>query len=111
MTDDEPPPATAVELGARGHDAVAVADVAMLSAPDADVVDWAVTEPRVVVTENFADFAALVAQRQGDEPSTPVVFVRKSAFPAGRALASHLASHLDKWADRNPDPYQGLHWP
>ncbi len=53
-----------------------------------------------------------LVQRFGDDlPCTPVVFVRKSSFPAGGALPEHLADHLDQWATANPDLYQGLHWP
>jgi len=112
LIDEMFPPAVADELRDRGHDAVAVLERDMQGAPDADVFELAVKEQRVVVTENFADFAALVEQHQTDnKPSTPVVFVRKSSLPPGGALPSHLADHLDDWAKDNPDPYQGLHWP
>lgn len=95
-----------------GHDAVSVTDVGLRGAEDAVVFVLAVAEERVVVTENVADYAALVEQRQaGDEPCTPVVLVRKSTFPSGGALPSRLAAHLDRWARENPDPYTGLHWP
>jgi len=112
LIDEMLPHATAQELRDRGHDAITVADLDMRGAPDAAIFDAAVNEQRVVVTENFADFAALVDQHQtNNEPCTPVVFVRKSSFPARGALPTHLAEHLDRWARRNPDPYQGLHWP
>jgi len=39
----------------------------MASAPDAEVFDRAVGEERVVVTDNFGDYAALVAQRLSRE--------------------------------------------
>ncbi len=99
------PEAVAEELRHKGHDAVAVFELDMQGAPDQDVFDLAVSQKRIVVTENFADFAALVEKRQtDDEPCTPVVFVRKSSFPTGGALPAHLAEHLDKWAQDNPDP-------
>jgi len=89
-----------------------VLELEMQGAPDHEVFDRAVDEKRVVVTENFADFAALVEERQAnDDPCTPVVFVRESSFPAGGALPAHLAERLNQWADANPDPYEGLHWP
>jgi predicted nuclease of predicted toxin-antitoxin system len=106
------PHAVAEEFRARDHDAVAVFELNLQGTPDEEVFDLAVNEDRVVVTENFADFAALVERRQAtDEPCTPVVFVRKSSLPTGGALAAHLAERLDGWAADNPDPYPGLHWP
>jgi len=112
LIDEMFPHAVAEELRSKGHDAVAVFELDMQGARDEEVLDLPVDQGRVVVTENFADFAALVEQRQtADEQCTPVVFVRKSSFPAGGALPAHLAEHLDKWAQDNPDPYHGLHWP
>ncbi len=106
-------PATVAQaLRDKGHDAVAVFELEMQGAPDDEVFERAVKENRVVVTENFADFAALVEGRQADDdPCAAVVFVRKSSFPAGGSLPVHLAEHLDQWAEANPDPYEGLHWP
>lgn len=106
------PPATADELEGRGHDALCAVNDGLAGATDADVFQRAVDEERVVVTENFADFAALVEQRTAaDEPCTPVVFVRKSSFPAGPGLPFHLAEHLDAWAQVHREPYPGVHWP
>ena len=112
LIDEMLPQAVAEALRSKGHDAVAVFELEMQGAPDDEVFARAVQEKRVVVTENFADFAALVEGRQADDDScTAVVFVRKSSFPAGGALPSRLAEHLDQWAEANPDPYEGLHWP
>jgi len=110
--DEMLPDSIARALNEKGHDAVSVTSIEMRGAQDSEVLQFAATEHRVLVTENFADFAALVEQRQRDnEPCTPVVFLRKSAFPSGGALASRVAKHLDTWATSNPDPYEGLHWP
>lgn len=112
LVDEMFPHAVAEELRDKGHDTVAVFELDLQGAPDEDLFDLAVQQRRVVVTENFADFAALVEQRQtDDEPCAPVLFARKSSFPARGALPAHLAEHLDEWAQDNPDPYHGLHWP
>lgn len=112
LLDEMLPPATADELVARGHEADAVVTLGLAGSTDAEVLQWAVDEVRVVVTENFADFAALVEQRgAADQACAPVVFVRKSAFPVGAGLAFHLAVHLDAWAQANAEPYPGVHWP
>ena len=106
------PASTAEQLRALGHDAVAAREVDLAGVEDERVLAFAVADRRVMVTENFADFARLVELRQANEqPCVPVVFVRKRDLPKRGALATHLARRLDRWATRTPDPYPGLHWP
>ena len=106
------PPATAAELNTLGHDAVAVAEAGLAGSDDAAVYEAAVEQQRLVVTENFADFATIIKDRvAAGEPSVAVVFVRKHQHPRGSALAHALARHLHRWAADNPRPYPGVHWP
>lgn len=112
LLDEMLPNTAAGELGRLGHDAISVVDVDLGGASDDAVFELAVSEQRLVVTENFGDFASLVEARQRrGEPCVPVVFVRKAAFPSGGALLSRLAEHLDRWAKENPEPFEGVHWP
>lgn len=112
VIDEMLPPATATELNALGHDAVSVADPVLAASSDEFVYRLAVDERRVIVTENFADFAKITEQRiASEEQCVPVVFVRKRDFPRGGGLAAHLAERLDQWATKNPEPYPGPHWP
>jgi predicted nuclease of predicted toxin-antitoxin system len=112
LVDEMLPTATADQLRDLGHDAIAVREVDLAGAEDERVMAFAVAERRIVVTENFADFARLVELRHANEQScVPVVFVRKCDLPKRGALATHLARRLDRWAARTPDPYPGLHWP
>ena len=112
LIDEMLPPATAAELQRRGHDAVAVADLGLTGQPDTVIVDTAAAQNRIVVTENFADYALLVEQRlRNDAPCVPVVLVRKADLPRRGALPAHLADRLQAWADATPDPYLGPHWP
>jgi hypothetical protein len=112
LLDEMLPPTTAEHLTERGHDAVSVYDVGLAGADDPEVFSHAVAADRVVVTENFADYSLLLSQRlSSDQACVPVVFVHKSDFPEGGALAVHLAAHLDAWAAANPQPYGGPHWP
>ena len=112
LLDEMLPAATAEQLNLRGHDATSVLEVDLAGAPDADVFDHAVSEHRMIVTENFADYSVILSQRLADDkPAVPVVFVHKPDLPAGRALAAHLAERLHSWAAANPDPYLGPHWP
>lgn len=106
------PPAAADELARLGHDAVSVLRMGMEAAEDSEVFERAVTDGRVIVTENFADFAALLAGRQNrNEPSVPIVFVRRDHLPRRGALPGHLARKLHEWAVANPEPFVGLYWP
>lgn len=106
------PPAAAQELEGLGHDAVSVLRIEMSTAEDSVVFTRAVADQRIIVTENFADFAELLAVRQNqNEPTVPVVFVRRDTLPRRGALAVHLARKLDEWAKANPEPFVGLYWP
>lgn len=112
LIDEMLPPATATELVALGHDAVSVFALDLTETADDVIYQAAVDAGRIVVTENFADFAKLTEARVGaGETTVPVVFVRKRDFPRRGALAVHLARHLHRWATENPDPYPGVHWP
>ena len=90
------PRSVAQRLNELGHDAVSVHDVELAGAADDDVFELAVVQDRLIVAENFADFVRLFESRQSSEaPCVPVVFVRKSNFPKGAGLATHMAKHLD----------------
>jgi hypothetical protein len=111
LLDEMLPPATCQLLVRLGHDAISVHDAGLSGMPDDAVFDFAVRERRLVVTENFADYAIAVDQRiNRSEPCVPVIFVRKSGLPRRAALAVRLAQRLDDWARSNPDPYLGPHW-
>ncbi len=106
------PPATAAELTEFGHEAVSVAQARLAGSEDATVYENAVEQRRVIVTENFADFAKITSDRiAAGAPCVPVVFVQKLRHPRGSALAPALARHLHRWSVANPNPYHGVHWP
>ena len=87
LIDEMLPASIADALNDKGHDAVSIASLGIRGTQDSEVLQIAVTEHRVLVTENFADFASLVEKRQQyNEECTPVVFLRKSVFPSGGAL-------------------------
>ena len=112
LIDEMLPPATAADLVALGHEALGVAEAGLAGSDDATVYETAVEQQRVVVTENFADFATITNDRHAaGSPTVPVVFVRKRRHPRGPALAAALARHLHEWAGANPNPYPGVHWP
>jgi hypothetical protein len=102
---DEMFPATTAQLlrDSYGHDAVHVFEVGLQAAEDAHVATVARAEGRAIVTENVADFSA--------ERDVVLVFVLKKNLPAGGSQAAALAKVLHQWAEKNPDPYVGAHWP
>ena len=112
LIDEMLPPAAAAELAALGHEALSVTEAGLGGRDDAAVYETAVEQQRVIVTENFADFATITNDRiAAGEPCVPVVFVRKRQHPRGSALAPALARHLHEWSVANPNPYPGVHWP
>lgn len=111
LLDEMLPPVAAAALNQMGHDAVAVIESGLTSAPDGDVYDFAVATARTLVTENFADFARILERRANrGEPCVPVVFVRRAKLAQGGGMAQHLARRLDRWATEHPEPYIGAHW-
>lgn len=106
------PPAAAAGLGRLGRDARGVAGSALAGSADEHLYGLAASEGRVVVTENFADYAFLATRSlERGAPRGVVAFVRKSDLPSGTALGAALARRLDAWADANPSPPPGTRWP
>jgi uncharacterized protein with PIN domain len=102
LVDEMFPPTTCRHLAERGHDAVHVRDRGVNARPDPEVSAVATQEGRVLVTENVKDFARV--------EGVVIVCVLKSRLRI-RRMDEHLAAILDAWAEGNPDPYVGLHWP
>jgi hypothetical protein len=113
LIDEMLPPAIADLLTQLGHDAVSAGSADRRGASDRELFDRAVAERRCIVTENFTDFALLFDERSSrGEACMPVVFVRKSSFGRrGGGLAPRIAARLHDWAEANPEPYVGFHWP
>jgi hypothetical protein len=87
-------------LNAGGHDAIGPAELGAQNLPDDLIIQNATLDGRVIVTENWSDFAHVTCA---------VVFVRKSWW-SPQALSSRLAAALDRWAEGNPDPGPWPHW-
>lgn len=102
LIDEMFPQQTCTLLAERGHDAVHVRERGVNARPDSEVAAVAARENRALVTENVKDFAA--------QRDLAVVCVLKSRLPAA-GMAHHLAELVDRWAQANPEPYLGLHWP
>ena len=78
-------------LVAAGHDAVHVDEVGLGAAPDADVLDRAANEDRVVVSAD-TDFGTLLAASRASAPS--VILTREISTMASSELAALLLANL-----------------
>src|SRR5579859_1895384 len=106
------PPKAAALLRDRGHDAVSVLDIGLAAASDDVVYERSVRDQRILVTENFADYAIVLPERQGQgRDCVPVVFVRRIDRPRRGAPANQFVARLVEWGTANPEPAIGLHWP
>lgn len=84
-------PVVVQELRRAGHDAVHVGEVLRLDAPDADILEYAARDARVLVAAD-TDFGDLLAARQGTEPS--VVLFHRQAGRRPREQAALLLANL-----------------
>lgn len=104
LIDETFPPSTVEHLEQGGaHEADHVRHIGLPGTTDADVAHFARANALVVVTENVVDFTGI--------DDLTIVFVLKRNLPAGGAQAAALAALLRRWADANPRPYLGRHWP
>ncbi len=90
----------------------AAADLNLLGSADPDLLERAIADDRVLVTENVKDFGPLLEARPPRGKSlVPVVFVLKRSLPTGAGAMSHaLAERLGSWCDKYPNPYPHAHW-
>jgi predicted nuclease of predicted toxin-antitoxin system len=74
-----------------GHDAVHVGEVLRMDAPDAEILDYARSDGRVIVAAD-TDFGELLASRQAAEPS--VVLFHRQTCRRPREQAALLFANL-----------------
>jgi predicted nuclease of predicted toxin-antitoxin system len=93
-------PQIASELARRGHDVVAVAaDPELAGLPDEQVLEWATSQGRCLVTENVKDYEVLrrAAAAQG-RTHAGLLYCSPRRFPRDRRFAGALVVALDKLA-------------
>ena len=84
-------PVVVQELRRAGHDAVHVGEVLRLDAPDADILEHAARDARVILAAD-TDFGELLAAQQVAEPS--VVLFHRQAGRRPREQAALLLANL-----------------
>jgi Domain of unknown function (DUF5615) len=86
----------AVQLRAMGHDVISiVADPALVGLPDEQVLAYAATAGRALVTANIKDFVPLDSRyRAAGQPHAGLILVSTKAFPQSRGFPSAITASL-----------------
>jgi predicted nuclease of predicted toxin-antitoxin system len=95
LIDNALSPSMAEGLRKAGHEAVHVCELGMGTATDKEIMSYALTENRVIVSAD-TDFGTLLALRDLPKPSF-VLFRRSDKRPI--ALLMQLLSNLGQFAD------------
>lgn len=105
-------PMLAERLRAEGFDVVAVAGhVTLAAASDEEVMRWAATQGRRLVTENVKDFQPLTqsASERG-EPAALVLVTSSRRFPRTRRNPRPLLDALRHWLSQPADRAGPIAW-
>jgi hypothetical protein len=106
-------PLIASSLVQRGIDCQAVAArPALRSLDDHDVLEAALSEARILVTNNVVDFEILRRRREAEgRPVPEFVYTSDDRFPRDRAFVAHLVAALEDVARRHvARAYGGVVW-
>ncbi len=84
------------ELRAKGYDVTSVvADPALIGLPDDQVLTYATTEGRALVTANIKDFVPLDGRsRAASQPHAGLILVSTKTFPQNRGFAAAITASL-----------------
>jgi hypothetical protein len=94
--------AIAEELRAKGHDVLAVvADPALVALPDDQILAYAASRGRALVTANIKDFIPLDARyRAASQTHAGLIVVSTKTFPQDRAYTAAITSALSVLLDQ-----------
>ena len=88
-------------VGAGNVGATAGQRIADKELADVVLIDIAISQDRVIVTENWRDFAPVTR--------CTALFVRKNWWPS-EALTSRVVAAIARWASANPEPGVYARW-
>lgn len=115
LLDEHFSPVIAEELCKRGHDVVAAVAISELRhREDAELVAWATSQHRALVTENVADYARLheLHLSRGDR-HYGIVLTSRRRFPPNSAGIGRLVRALDELLnafEKQDALLSDLHW-
>lgn len=113
IVDEMYTPAIAAQLRARGHDGLAVREVATLAGgSDEALLRWAQMAGRAVITENVRDFLALHAiYLQSGERHSGIILASNTRFPRAKASTTGaLVIELDALLIATPNLDTDVVW-
>jgi predicted nuclease of predicted toxin-antitoxin system len=86
----------AQQLRAQGYDVISVvADPALAGLPDEQILAYATTQGRALVTANIKDFVPLDGRyRVGDQSHAGLILVSAKTFPQNRGFPSAITASL-----------------
>lgn len=86
----------AQQLRAKGYDVISVvADPALISLPDDQILGYATTEERALVTANIKDLVPLDGRyRAAGQSHAGLILVSTKTFPQNRGFPSAIATAL-----------------
>jgi hypothetical protein len=98
LLDEHYSPRIAEELRVRGHDTVSAAELdEVRGSSDRDVWNRAIADERALVTENVADYMALVREFAGtNERHFGVIFTSPRSLPRGLGTIGAFVELLDE---------------
>lgn len=87
----------AVQLGARGHDVVALHEHPELRGiADSQALELSATDNRLLVTTNIADFVALDRLwRQAGKDHAGIILISTATFPQDKSFIGGIVTSLD----------------
>jgi hypothetical protein len=88
----------AAQLRAKGHDvAAAVEDPALVGTPDEELLGYAASNGRLLVTANVRDFAAIHASWSSRGHShAGLIYIVNRVFPSDRSFVGAIVTALDE---------------
>jgi hypothetical protein len=85
-------------------DLVRVQDVGLVQTPDSDILGWATSQGRVLLSHDVSTVPPTAYQRVGDGKPMPGVFILPDRMPIGQAIDEILFLSLDvepdEWKDQ-----------
>lgn len=105
-------PTIASRLRDRGHDVVAAVERGWQSESDPSLLESCLTEDRVLVTNNVADFMVLARRWQAEgREHAGLVFTSDSTFPRTTGAVARVIRALDALLIAHPSGLCGrVHW-
>lgn len=103
LIEEQLSPAIAQQLRKRGFDVVHVREAGLGGKGDGEVMDWAATEQRSIVTNNIQDFRPMHASRlSGQQPHYGLVYVSSTKFSLRMKAVGTLIKALRQLLSANP---------